>query len=643
MSQKGRNVLKIALFVGQIYIYTQREIIKGIYEECKKNNDELHLFSIYISDDPSFDQGEFEYLKRMDFKGFDAFILYASAFYEPAIREDLIYKIKSYNKPKVSIDDEIDGFKNITSCNYDAMKELVEHLITEHNTRIINFVGGPSDSKDAQDRLQACIDALNDHGLKLDPFRIYTGNYYIESGIKAYNYFKENDLMDADAFVCVNDHSAMGVYFEMEKDGFKIPEKYKITGFDNIPRAAYNIPSITSINRSERKIGSEAYKALFSKDNDVIKIKPVLSKGTSCCKNAVMDPEEQQKQLKRFVKLSIDNSKYAAYINDSVANFTTYKTLREMYMALPDYQKKFDIPTMNIVLDKRKRMLEISYHYKLTNDSQIRLLQNRNEAYYEEGDGNLYVYSSLHYGNRYFGYVITTNYMGALENELYHTFINSIAIMYESVNKYEQQEAYINKLMNIGYYDSLTKLLNRTGFFNKTDIEFTFAKKNNKNSFIIFADLDGLKLINDNLDHKMGDEYIKDFAGILNSCINDEDIAMRYGGDEFVVFGVGKSKDNIENMILDINQTINAFNRKNKYAPYSLSVSTGYSIIPPDTDKTLAQHIEIADKRMYEAKKEKKSGLVTNEKRHGDRRKGDRRSGRDRRIADRRGIKIELD
>ena len=254
--------MKIALFVGQIYIYTQREIIKGVYEECRKNKDELHLFSFYVSNDEGFDVGEYEYIKRMDLSGFDGFILYASAFYNPYIRSVLANRLKESGKPCVSIDSYDKDFFNILSCNGEAMEELVEHVISAHNVKTVNFVGGPEDSIDAQYRLDACIKVMKMHGLRLPKERIYEGNYYVDSGYKAYDYFKKNGMMDADAFICVNDQSAMGVFYRLIEDGYKVPQDYIVTGFDNIPQAAYNQPSITSIKRFEGEIGRNAYQML---------------------------------------------------------------------------------------------------------------------------------------------------------------------------------------------------------------------------------------------------------------------------------------------------------------------------------------------------------------------------------------------
>ncbi|MBR5766047.1 MAG: diguanylate cyclase, partial [Lachnospiraceae bacterium] len=103
---------------------------------------------------------------------------------------------------------------------------------------------------------------------------------------------------------------------------------------------------------------------------------------------------------------------------------------------------------------------------------------------------------------------------------------------------------------------------------------------------------------------------------------------MWFGGDEFVVFGKAQSSDEVKDKIKNIQESIRAFNEKGKYSPYILGASMGYTMIAPDTDKTLFSFIEAADSKMYMAKQEKR-----------DQRSGkDRRSGRDRRVNDRRAL-----
>ena len=627
--------MKIALFVGQIYIYTQREIIRGVYEECRKNHDELHLFSFYVSNDEKFDLGEYEYIKRMDLSGFDGFILYASAFYNPYIRGLLVSKLKAADKPVVSIDSYDEDFINVTSCNREAMEELVEHIVTAHDVKVVNFVGGPIDSTDALDRLDACRSVMEAHGLTLPDERVFDGNYYVDSGYKAYEYFKQNDMMDADAFVCVNDQSAMGVFYHATDDGYKIPDDFLLTGFDHIPQASYNEPSITSIERFEDKIGQAAYNGLWIKDKKDFTIKPRLVRGNSCCKDFVPDSDKRKDYLRECIKMSLENSRYAGFVSDCSADFMAYRSSDEMYQMLPSYQKKFNIPEMTIVLDKdeSKKVLDIPYHYRLDAGEKTSMLIKRDEIYTSEGDGNMYVYSSLHYGGTYFGYVITTNYFASTETELYHMFINNISNMYESAVKYNNQEQYINKLRDLSYFDPLTKLYNRLGFFNKAEDEFEKAKNAGEDMYIIFADLDRLKVINDTMGHKMGDAYIVDFADILTSCIDAYDTPLRFGGDEFVVFGVSTTEEEVKEKIKNIHEEIRVFNEKGKYSPYILGVSIGYTMIKPDTKKTLFSYIEAADQKMYKVKREKKDARTGR----------DRRSGRDRRTTNRRALNDPID
>ncbi|MCR5421447.1 MAG: GGDEF domain-containing protein [Lachnospiraceae bacterium] len=627
--------MKIALFVGQIYMYSQSEVIKGIYNECKKNNDELHLFSFYVSNDFKFDLGEYEYIRRMDLDGFDGFILYASAFYSPYIRGLLVEKVKSAGKPCVSIDSYDKDFINISSCNDSAMEELVEHIITKHNVRTINFVGGPNDSNDAKLRLEACRTVMKRYGLKLDDKRICSGNYFVDSGYKAYDYFQKNGLMDADAFVCINDQTAMGVFFRLEEAGYKVPQDYIITGFDHIPQAYNSVPSITSVERFEGKVGETAYKQLVLGTKEDIKIVPRLFTGTSCCKDCDANENKRDLYLKECIKRLMDDSRYIGYVSDCNADFMKFSTVKELYESLPDYQKKYNIPRMSIVIDKNeeRRTMEIPYNYDISQENPTTGRIKRNQIFKGQGEGNVYIYSSLHYSDIYYGYIICTNYFEAINNELHHIFINSISNAYESVKKFSAQAEYISQLKDLSYYDPLTKLYNRLGFFETAEEKFELAKKEKRQMYIIFADMDRLKIINDTQGHKKGDSYIADFANILSDSIDETDTVMRFGGDEFVVFGSAESISEVKEQIKLIQDEIIDFNKKGKYSPYILSVSMGYTMIPYDTKKTLYSFIEAADVKMYQAKKEKR------ESRSGK----DRRSGRDRRVCNRRGMNSPLD
>ena len=121
---------------------------------------------------------------------------------------------------------------------------------------------------------------------------------------------------------------------------------------------------------------------------------------------------------------------------------------------------------------------------------------------------------------------------------------------------------------------------------------------------IMFADMDGLKNINDSYGHKAGDHAIRSIAAILQECCLDGEIACRFGGDEFFIFGAEYTSERALAMRKRIQECIDICNR-NSGRPYQLSVSIGACITVPAPGSTVFQLITIADNRMYEEKKKK--------------------------------------
>ncbi len=92
----------------------------------------------------------------------------------------------------------------------------------------------------------------------------------------------------------------------------------------------------------------------------------------------------------------------------------------------------------------------------------------------------------------------------------------------------EQQE----KIEYLSYHDSLTGLYNRT--FLEEEIERLDTGRQLPISMMMI-DVNGLKLINDSYGHDMGDKLLKKTAEILENSSREEEIAGRWGGDEFLI------------------------------------------------------------------------------------------------------------
>ncbi len=157
-------------------------------------------------------------------------------------------------------------------------------------------------------------------------------------------------------------------------------------------------------------------------------------------------------------------------------------------------------------------------------------------------------------------------------------------------------------LRSLVYIDELSGLYNFRGF--KAHAENYL--KNFSNSFLLcFLDLDHLKDINDRCGHLIGSEAILHTAKIIKQTFRETDLYCRFGGDEFIVLVLNADSDEIEEMDMRLQSSLDAFNASED-KEYTLAVSRGYAVYDPENPVTLDELLKAADKNMYENKSNKK-------------------------------------
>ncbi|MBN1410549.1 MAG: GGDEF domain-containing protein [Spirochaetales bacterium] len=158
----------------------------------------------------------------------------------------------------------------------------------------------------------------------------------------------------------------------------------------------------------------------------------------------------------------------------------------------------------------------------------------------------------------------------------------------------------------ISLRDELTGLYNRRGLFLLGEKCFETAENNGEALQIFYADMDGLKKINDSYGHDEGDKAIQTIAQILIKSFRAGDIIGRVGGDEFVVIAPNSQESDYKVIKKRIMTEIKAFNVNSK-KQYVLSLSIGNSSLKHNVTKNLETLIRQADVKMYGEKTIKKS------------------------------------
>ena len=169
----------------------------------------------------------------------------------------------------------------------------------------------------------------------------------------------------------------------------------------------------------------------------------------------------------------------------------------------------------------------------------------------------------------------------------------------------ERQEM-IQRLESFSVTDELTGLYNRRGFFTITKEYVNMAIRKNIRMYLLFIDMDDLKVTNDTYGHHVGDEALRQLAQILRSTFRSSDIKGRMGGDEFAIFPIDSTEEGVTSATSRLARNIAAFN-KSGLTPFKISISTGVSCFDPKNPSMIEDLLMVADKRMYEEKAAKRT------------------------------------
>ncbi len=167
------------------------------------------------------------------------------------------------------------------------------------------------------------------------------------------------------------------------------------------------------------------------------------------------------------------------------------------------------------------------------------------------------------------------------------------------------------KLRELSLVDELTGLNNRRGFMLLAEQQLLAAGRMKQKALLLYADLDGLKRINDTLGHTEGDRALIDTAGLLRKTFRSSDIIARLGGDEFVVLAIDTADNANETILARLQDYLRIHNLYgNRH--HRLSVSVGIAHFDPARPCTLEELLEQGDKAMYVHKQSKKRIVTSN-------------------------------
>jgi diguanylate cyclase (GGDEF)-like protein len=125
-------------------------------------------------------------------------------------------------------------------------------------------------------------------------------------------------------------------------------------------------------------------------------------------------------------------------------------------------------------------------------------------------------------------------------------------------------------------------------------------------AMICSVDINGLKKVNDTLGHKVGDLLILRTCHCVKCTCRTEDVICRIGGDEFAVIFPKTDEKTAKDIVTRLSDWVASDNRDHPDIPLSIAIGTATAV----QANSLAEHLALADQRMYEHKREQKQVVL---------------------------------
>lgn len=155
-------------------------------------------------------------------------------------------------------------------------------------------------------------------------------------------------------------------------------------------------------------------------------------------------------------------------------------------------------------------------------------------------------------------------------------------------------------------HDKLTGLFNRNRFDEIYTKEIKRTKRYNNELSIIIFDIDDFKMVNDTYGHQIGDEVLKEIAKITLNGVREQDINVRWGGEEFLIL---LPQTNLTGAVTVASKIKSAI-KEHIFTDKSLKITASFGVSQLLEEDDEISLISRSDKLLYEAKKTGKDKVI---------------------------------
>jgi two-component system cell cycle response regulator len=166
------------------------------------------------------------------------------------------------------------------------------------------------------------------------------------------------------------------------------------------------------------------------------------------------------------------------------------------------------------------------------------------------------------------------------------------------------------RLEVLAHTDPLTQVVNRRALTMQLTSELDRARRYQSVLSLLMLDLDHFKTVNDTYGHLIGDDVLREVAGLLQTAIRSVDVVARYGGEEFVIVLPETPLAGAVTFAERIRAQIEHHPFCETQGPLSITASVGVAVYPADGVESVEDLFARADDALYRAKAEGRNAVA---------------------------------
>ena len=633
----------IAVFVHNFSVEYADLLLQGVYRffANKKN---VRVFFVQTGT-PHYSAGLYDYqywasVEYLKSEIIDEIIIISNTYCLYRSKEGLKELIRPFFAKKivsVGMNFNEPGIFYTTAYCQPVYDEIVEHLKKEHGcTKIAFFSANNIQSQEGTERYEAFKNALKKNGLEFHEEWVLNGSFTRATAlVELKSKYQKKEDIEYEAIICANDLMGMAVLDYFAELGIKVPSEMKVFGFDNTSHSILSVPTLATVDQSIEEQGYTAAKfglKILSDKGEKLpesvntELHAIYRRSCGCedlleqkkrdVFRAAMDHYEEERRItnlfdviKGTSSLSDFAKSFRLIVDSSGFTKMAVYVLREPVTVNRD--DDFIAPDEARILLNIDTEKDIAEYYEESEyiDIKKNLFDDRKMKSYS----GCFVFQPVTMGAVQYGYLLCkTERTDFGMNSILLKIITSVIVQAYDYTKTIKQKALLetmNKdlqernldLSISSKTDELTKLLNRRGFMEYGQKLIFFSEEIDTDGIVFFADLDGLKIINDKYGHEFGDKAIQATAAVLKTVFRKMDVIGRLSGDEFGIIASGMDITFLDKLREKIDAVCIDATEKNNF-PFNLSLSIGAVKFTP-ANKDLNELLMMADHDLYTQKK----------------------------------------